>query len=316
MGRVLLVLLASSVLCGPEALGADGAAGDTVRVGLVARSADQPSGDMRRRLADGLKQVLGRPVEIVPFDSMLALVDAQAVRRVDVAFLSTAGFLAATKLCGCVEPLVAPRAGDGSLGYYAVVVTRRESPISGLPDLASRFVAAGPPESVATRRLQTIAITATEAMTTPEKRPILQPMGDDVAGIEMVVDGELDAAFAWSSLVGDEKSGFSRGTLRRMADAGGDPSELKIVWTSVRVPHGPVTVHASIGLPARDAARGWLERLADADPDLYDAIEPTYGGGFAPVQAKDYATLMPLAAAFDPLAVEAGPRPRPDRPAR
>ena len=75
-------------------------------------------------IGEELQQILGRPVSILPFPSYDTMIEAQVQRRIDGGFFSAAAFAAADIACTCVEPLVAPKALDGTLAYHAIIVAR------------------------------------------------------------------------------------------------------------------------------------------------------------------------------------------------
>ena len=111
-------------------------------------------------IADDLGNLLERPVEFLPFPSYAAMIDAQVERRIDGGFFSAAAFALADARCGCLEPLVAPRAFDGTLAYHAIIVARAGSGIASVADLAGKSVAVGAQDSLGARRMQLAGLMA------------------------------------------------------------------------------------------------------------------------------------------------------------
>jgi hypothetical protein len=81
--------------------------------------------------------------------SYRAMIDAQQSQRIDGGFYSAEAYAKAQAQCRCLEPIVAPRAGDGTAAYYAIIVAAPESGIASVADLAGKVVAMGAADSVA-----------------------------------------------------------------------------------------------------------------------------------------------------------------------
>ena len=107
-----------------------------------------------------LTRTLGREVEILPLSSYAAMIDAQAQRRIDGGFYSASSYALSEANCGCLEPIVAPAAADGSVAYYAIVVAAPRSGIATLADLQGKTVAVGADDSIGARRMQLAGIVA------------------------------------------------------------------------------------------------------------------------------------------------------------
>ena len=101
-----------------------------------------------------LGQALGRRVEMLPMSSYSTMVEAQSTWRIDGGFYSASAYAAAQERCGCLEPIAAPAAADGTVAYRAIVVARRNSGISAAAGLDGKTVAVGAADSVAARLMQ------------------------------------------------------------------------------------------------------------------------------------------------------------------
>jgi phosphonate transport system substrate-binding protein len=265
------------------------------RIGMVPRG---ETGAFLRALEPfraGIAEPLGRPAEILPFSNFTAMIDAQALNRIDLGFYSTSAYALADKVCSCLDPLVAPAAADGSMAFHGIIIVRRQSGIASIDDLEGRKIVAGPPDSVGSRRIQMAGLSASGidvgsyfsgVKTTPRA----------IDSILMVRDDQADAAFVWSSLTGDETAGYSRGPLAYLVERGElDMDEIAIIWRSGPIAHAPVAVAKSLPGGIRQALTGFLVRLADGDPETYDMIERDYGGGYREVRRQDYAGALLLA---------------------
>jgi phosphonate transport system substrate-binding protein len=249
-----------------------------------------------------LETRLGVPVEIVAEPNLDALIAAQAKDDVQYAIHTAASFAIAAARCHCVEPVAAPKAGDGALGYYAVLVVKAGSPIKALDDARDARLAVGPADSVAGRLVPLGALTRTGIA--PEKFfASLVEEPDPEEAIAALFTGSADAALAWSSLTGDAANGYDFGALTEMIGSGRlQPGSLRVVWQSPLIPFGPHAVRSDMAPELKQLIVEALEAMGNEAPDALEAVDRAGygGGGFAPVTADLYAPLADLARA-DPM---------------
>jgi hypothetical protein len=101
-----------------------------LRLGVLAGRDVQATMAALDPVTEGLTQAMGRSVEVLPMASYRAMIDAQQSQRVDGGFYSAEAYARAQAQCRCLEPLVAPKAGDGTAAYYAIIVAAPESGIA------------------------------------------------------------------------------------------------------------------------------------------------------------------------------------------
>jgi phosphonate transport system substrate-binding protein len=247
-------------------------------------------------VASDLKALLGRPVEILPLTSYDAMIDAQVQRRIDGGFFSTAAYAIADARCTCLEPLAAPRASDGTVGYHAVIVARNGSGIASLADLAGKTIAIGAADSLGARRIQ-LAGLLSEGFDPAVNLGTTLEVESPEAAIGLVASGVADAAFAWSSLAGAADAGYSRGTLANLVASGQmSMDQLSIVWRSPVIGHSPFAVMRSLAEDDKAKIEAYLVSLSAANPTAYDMLDQLYGGGYAAVDAPNYSGLETLLA--------------------
>jgi phosphonate transport system substrate-binding protein len=239
-------------------------------------------------IADDLAAALGRPVELLPLFSYGAMIDALTERRIDGGFFSTAAFALADARCDCLEPLVAPRAADGTLAYHAVIVVRSDSGIATLADLGGKTVAVGAADSIGSRRTQLAGLLSEGFDPAQILGAVLEVDAADKA-VRLVAAGAADAAFGWSSLAGDVAGGYTRGTLTDTVASGAVAMDrLAILWRSPAIGHAPFALLRSLPEADKDRIEAYLVGLAATNPAAYDALNPYYGGGYAPADPQNY----------------------------
>jgi phosphonate transport system substrate-binding protein len=243
-------------------------------------------------ISERLGAELGRPVEFLPVATWGAMIDAQVERRIDGGFYSAAAYAVAEEECRCLEPLVAPASADGATAYRAVIVARLGSGIRSPADLAGRVVATGAPDSIGARRMQLAGLMA-EGVDPGAFR--LRTAWSAEAAVRLVLEGSVDAAFAWGSL-GRGAGEPPRGTLAELASRGESvATDLEVIWRSAPIGHGPFAVLRTLSDAEKSALEDYLLDLDAMEPHAYDRLNPLYEGGYVAVEQEDYAGLGALA---------------------
>jgi phosphonate transport system substrate-binding protein len=271
------------------------AAPRSFRVGIVPRGETAAFLRTLEPFRAAIAKTLGRPAEILPFSNFTALIDAQALHRIDLGFYSASAYALADKACSCLDPLVAPAAADGSMAFQGIIIARRQSGITSLDDLKGREIAAGAPDSVGSRRVQMAELSA-GGIDVGSYFSDVKTARSALDAVLMVRDDRVAAAFAWIPLAGDAGAGNSRGPLAHLVERGElSMDEIAIIWRSRPIAHAPIAVARSLPGDVRQALSGLFINLADDDPQTYDLLDRGYGGGYRAVKRQDYAGAMILA---------------------
>lgn len=251
-----------------------------LRVAVVDANDPMAASERMRPFAEHLEAELQIRVEIVAFQSYNAVIEAQADGRIDLATHSASSFAAARALCDCIDILGVPASSDGATHFYGIAVTRRSDEVEGLQDLNGRTVAFGDKQATAT--YQVPAATLRDQGETPTSYfSSIQTFSNHVKAMQALQDRSVDAVFTWSSLIGDVASGYSRGPLQRAVRQNRiKMSEIDVIWTSVPIPHGPVTVRSNLPRDLKSALQDQILDLFHVNAPAYFALEPWFGFGY------------------------------------
>lgn len=238
----------------------------------------------------GFSAALGMPVELFAAKDYAVLVDAQATGRIQYAVHTATSYAAAALLCSCIVPIAAPVGEDGGFGIRSVLIARADGPATAEAAAKAR-IAFGPADSVTGALLPRAEwrpggadLTGTEGF--------LVPVASAEEAERKLVDGEVDAMFGFVRST-DDPSSATGGTPQRLRAAGLDGT--RILWTSPLLRNGPHAVQSTLPAEAKDILSAYLLGLREANPDLYDLVEPRFSGGFAAVSAEDYGSALSLA---------------------
>jgi phosphonate transport system substrate-binding protein len=268
-------------------------AGSRFRVGVVTAGREDARSEAEP-FRDELEYRLGLPADLFLMDTLGELTDALIAGHVQYGRLSASAYAAAQKACGCVEPLAAPRDGDGADGFHAVVLAKAAQTPS-LESLAGKRLAIGPARSTAAFRVP-LAGLAASGRDPRQFFSALVPVTGPEDGLLALYDGTVEASLGWSTLLSDAESGYSAGTLLQAYDRMRlDVGRLTVVWQSPRIPFAVHVVRSDVAPELKDRLRQMLSALQDEAPGAYFAIEPDFGGGFVPVLPEDFsAVTLPL----------------------
>ncbi|MFZ1680917.1 MAG: phosphonate ABC transporter substrate-binding protein, partial [Rhizobiaceae bacterium] len=123
--------------------------------------------------------------------------------------------------------------------------------------------------------------------------------GSAEEALAMFVRGDADGLVGW--VASDGATDLARGTRALAIQAGAPGDGLSEIWRSAFLRFGPHAVRRTLPAEAKSAIIAFLTGLRDADPDLYELVEPRHGGGFQPAAHKDYAAAAGIAdAALSP----------------
>lgn len=241
-----------------------------------------------------LEETLKMRVEIFPARNYRALIEAIEASRVEYAILSATAFATVFASCKCAEPLVLPRASDGTFSYQPILVARSNvgaslASISG-DALVSTIAPKSPIGSFILSRL------AADGLSNDAVKKIVQSRLRGEDALDSFMQKKHDALLGWSSLSGDPTSGYSRGTLRLIAKFGKNKSpnkleQLSVIWKGPSIPHRPHVVRSQLAPEAKKLLRTQLLQMFDNDPVAYDSVEAEFGGGFVSARQGQFTAL-------------------------
>ncbi|MCC2613238.1 phosphonate ABC transporter substrate-binding protein [Neorhizobium petrolearium] len=192
-----------------------------------------------------------------------------------------------------VEPILTTVQTDGSMGYYSIMVARKDSGMTKLSDMKGKKLGFADPDSTSGFLIPTV--TLPEAIGAPVKEYFSETGfggGHENLVLE-VVKGTFAAGTTWGSGVGEFKDGYSSGNLRKMVDKGIlNMDDLVELWKSPLIPNGPVVVRTSMNADMKAKFKQFMMDLPKADPACFSAVQGGDFTGFAEVNADFYKPIV------------------------
>ena len=243
-----------------------------------------------------LQEKLGVPVKLFPAADYAGVMQGFAAGQLDVSELSPAAFAGAWLDCQCVEPVVVPQEKDGSIFYVAMMITRKDSGIASIEDMKGHSLAFTDPNSASGYLIPSASLRARGIDLTDGKYfSRVGFSGGHEQGMIAVLNRQYDACVVWSSGLGEEASGFTRGVPRVMVDKGMlKMADISIIWRSAKVPNGPWTVRAALPPELKQAFREFMRDLPVSHKDIYDSVEQGAGVGYQDATLDTYKDMIEL----------------------
>ena len=243
-----------------------------------------------------LQEKLGIPVKLYPAADYAGVMQGFAAGQIDATEFSPAAFAGTWLDCHCVEPVVVPREKDGSIYYMAVMVVRKDSGITSLDQMKGHSLAFTDPNSASGYLIPSATLRA-KGIDLADGKYFSRVgfSGGHEQGMIAVLNRQYDACVVWTSGLGDEATGFSRGVPRSMVDKGMlKMADINIIWRSAKVPNGPWTVRSALPAGLKLAFRDFMRALPDAHRDIYDSVEQGSGVGYQDATLDTYKEMIEM----------------------
>ena len=266
----------------------------TYNIGIL--SGENEADRLRRYscLQELMTDTLGVPVELYPAADYAGVMQGLLAGQLHHAGLGASGYAGIyLQDPEAVDVVMTSANVDGSLGYYSVIVTRADSGIETLEDMAGRSLAYADANSASGYLFPRAEL----RLAGIEDAYFGQVgfSGGHEQGVIAVLQGQYDAAATWSSLLGEHAEGYSRGNIRRMVDNGLlDMNDINIIWSSDLIPNGPTVLRKDLPQEARALVMDLFLNMKERQPDCYNATIGGEGGGCVEIGHDFYETAVRL----------------------
>jgi phosphonate transport system substrate-binding protein len=243
-----------------------------------------------------LQEKLGIAVKVFPAADYAGVMQGLAAGQLDATEFSPSAFAGTWLDCHCVEPVVVPQEKDGSIFYIAVMIVRKDSGIKSIDDMKGHSLAFTDPNSASGYLIPSVTLRAKGIDLTDGKYFTHTGFsGGHEQGVVAVLNRQYDACVVWTSGLGDQATGFTRGVLRSMVDKGMlNMADVEIIWRSDKVPNGPWTVRSALPSGLKQAFHDFMRDLPVSHKDIYDSIEQGTGVGYQDATLDVYKDMIEL----------------------
>ena len=243
-----------------------------------------------------LQEKLGIPVKLFPAADYAGVMQGIAAGQLDAAGFGASGFAGAWLDCKCIEPIVVPQETDGSVFYYSVMVTRKDSGITSIDQMKGHSLAFADPNSTSGYLIPSATLKSKGVDLTDGKYFSRTGFaGGHEQGVVAMLNKQYDACVTWTSGQGDINEGYSRGNLKSMVTKGMlKMSDVNIIWQSGKIPNGPWAVRSALPADLKKLLADFMLDLPKSHKDVYDSIEQGSGIGYVPATMDLYKDIIEL----------------------
>ena len=268
-----------------------------IRIGLLGGENDTDRlaryGGYQKLLEDTFKV----PVKVVLAADYAGVIQGFAAGQLEASYMSPTAYAGAwMESKGNVIPLLTTQEKDGSTSYIAVMYVRADSGITTLAQMKGRSLAWSDPNSASGYLIPRAEFRA--AGIDPEPGKFFGRTGfagGHEQAVVAVLGRQYDAGVTWTSGLGDEAAGFTRGTLRIMSDKKLlNMKDLRIIWKSRPILNGPFVVRADTPAAFRADMLALHRAIPVHYPDIYHAVDMGSGMDWVPVTHADYQVFIDI----------------------
>ena len=266
------------------------------RIGLIGGENEADRLRNNQCLVDHLKKEFGfEKVSLFPAADYDGVIQGLLGGTLDYAELGAAGYakayLANPK---AVEPIFTTVQTDGSMGYYSIMVARKDSGMTKVTDIKGKKLGFADPDSTSGYLIPTVTLPAAIGNV-----PVKQYVGSTGFGgghenlVLEVLKGNFDAGTTFGSGVGNFKDGYTSGNLRKMVEKGIlNMDDLVELWKSPLIPNGPIVVRSSITPDMKKKITAFMMDLPKKDAACFSSIQGGAFKGYAEVNVDFYKPII------------------------
>ena len=243
-----------------------------------------------------LQEKLGIPVKLYPAADYAGVMQGFAAGQIDATEFSPGAFAGTWLDCQCVEPVVVPREKDGSIDYVSLMIVRRDSGITSLATMKGHSLAFADPNSASGYIIPSATLRA-KGIDIADGKYFSRTgfSGGHEQGMIAVLNKQYDACVVWSSGLGDEATGYTRGVLQSMVSKGMlKMADIAIIWRSDKIPNGPWAVRSALPDGLKQAFHAVMRDLPASHPEIYNALEQGTGVGYQDATLDIYKGMIAL----------------------
>jgi phosphonate transport system substrate-binding protein len=237
------------------------------------------------------------PTRVLQAADYAGVQQAFGARQLEFANMSPAAYAGVwMDTNGGVEPILVTQEADGSTAYVAVMYVRADSGITDIAGLRGKAMAWADPNSASGYLIPRAELRA--AGLDPEPGRFFARTGfagGHEQAVIAVLQRQYDAGVTWTSGIGDQAQGYTRGNLRAMVDKKLlNMSDLRIIWRSRPIQNGPVVVRADLPAAFKEDIIAFHLALPKAHPEVHRAVERGSAIGWVRTRHEDYAVFVDM----------------------
>lgn len=237
---------------------------------------------------------LGVPAKQFTFNDNAGAIEAFLGGNLDMIWFGSSAYSSVEiEKPGWAAPIMTRVQPTGDIGYYSVMIARKDSDITSVAEMDGKHFAFGDPDSTSGTLVPSVVL--------PEElgKPIDQHFGQvsfsgsHEATVLGVLNGDYDAGVTWVSGVGEWSEGYTSGQLNTMVRKGVlNMDDIVQIWSSALIPNGPHTVPSTFPTGGSVALLGMQKWIHENDKECSENHTNGEVKGWIPVDSSFYDAIV------------------------
>lgn len=263
------------------------------RIGFLGDEAAQDVLTRNTCLKDYVEAAYGVPAKMFTFKDYAGTMESMLGGNLDYAWFGPAGYAGMyLQDPEAAVPILTRMQPTGDMGYFSVMVARKDSGIKTLEDAKGKKLGFADPNSTSGFLIPSIELVDSIG-NLDEYFESTQFMGGHENGVLGVLNGDVDVAVTWVSGVGEWNEGYTSGNLRKMVDKGIlNMDDIVQIWSSKLIPNGPIVMPKKLPQEARDVMVGMKQWILKNDPKCNENIANGIVKAWVPVDHSFYESIV------------------------
>ena len=244
-----------------------------------------------RGFSEHVQETLGVELDLYLSSEYSGVIQAIAGGQIEVMDMGASGYAAAwIDTNGQIEPLVVPQESDGSIGYYAVMFVRSDSPYESIEDLEGKSFAWADPNSSSGYLFPLVSLRGMGIEPDDYFGDVVFSGGHEQSIIG-VLDGAYDAAVTWTNDI----EAHTRGGIHMMLERGVlDADDIRIIWFSDLIPNPVIAIRSDVPQEMKDDLRQMFMNLHIDNPEVFQEVVRGDSPGYVEVEHEVYQIAIDL----------------------
>ncbi len=273
MRKPILIQIVSAVICLSLLLIYSEVSADTpkeIRLGMIPELGKDAT-EMFKPLARYLEQEIGVPVKILTSKDYDGIITALMHKHIDFAYLGPRSYVEAAEKVA-LEPLVADVNEQKEVGYYGLIISKKDSGIDSMEKAKGRGFAFTEPLSTSGCLVPNILFVRDMKISPKTYFKEVRFSGSHKDSILGVKNGSIEVAASNTLDIG-----------RMEAKGEVSFSDFNILWKSELIPSNPFCARKELPDDLRNAFRNAMLKFNDPE-----SLKQFRVSGYAPIQDKAY----------------------------
>ena len=271
------------------------------RIGFLGDEAAQDVLTRNSCMKPYIEAAYGVPAKLFTFEDYAGNMQAMLGGNLDYTWYGSSGYAGMElEKPGFVVPVLTRMQPTGDMGYYSVMIARKDSGIKTLADTKGKRLGFADPNSTSGYLIPSIELPATPEVNGPLENYFSSTefSGGHSGVVLAVLNGDIDVGFNWVSGVGEWSEGYTSGNLRKMVDAGQlNMDDIVQVWSSALIPNGPIAMPAkwadgSSAEQGHKVMQGMKDWIHKNDPKCSENVANGVVKSWMPVDKSFYDSII------------------------